>query len=244
MINKTLLTSFLCLLYAHTSSAIESATKQDTYEEILQLQNQLKETKLESSYHELNIASWPRTRPFGTSKTITVSRYSNTYDLYMWWEQGYLFAEAVPLSSSEAFICGAGWSYVQNIGNTVTMFDTTRFEDELGDSICQDFSSPIVFVITQWDLIFDYYVDFNQPFNLVRNGNPYDLVKVDGGITLSTTSTAPSSVGTISPDLTISIPSIQFRSLDGTSDIYLELRYNGETVDGLPTWALVNAGYN
>jgi len=238
--------SFIILMAIHSSLsfAVEDSIEQDLYIETSLLKNRVLENNSLSDSQEIIVSSWPNTRPFGTPKTITIEEYSDSYELYIWWEQGNLFAEAVPLNGSEPFICGSGWSYVQNIGSVVTVFDTVRFENSDGYSVCDEFTSPTIFAITQWEYIFDYYVDFNKPFNLVSSRNPYDLVRINNGITLTTPSTPSSSKGTISPDLTITIPAITYQSLSETADINLTLKYNGNTAGGLPTWVLLGAGYN
>jgi len=245
MIEKTLLFVVAILAYGPIVLAIEPGGPSSDYEEIYQLKTRINEDKFRSGYQELNLSSWPNSRPVGTSKTITVERFNSSFDLYIWWQEGYLLAEAVVLNGTAPFICGAGWNIVQSVSNVATLFDTIRFETQSGDSLCEEVTSSQVFAIVQWEYIFDYYADFNEPFNLVSNRNPYDLVRVNGGVTTATTST-PSTpgAGTVSPDLSISIPSIEYKSLSGTSDIYLELQFNGETAEGVLTWILLDAGFN
>lgn len=244
MIKRYLGLACLLALYSVPSFSIEKIDEQQLYKEISQLQDRINDSNTTSAIDEITIASWPNTRPFGTAKTITVVGFFDTYDLYMWWEQGYLFAEAVPLNGSEAFICGPGWGFIQNIGKVVTYFDTARFEDETESSVCDDFTSPKVFVILQYDFFNDRIADFQKPFNFVSTRNPEDIVRVAGGITLDSTTSSSTEKGIIRTDLSISIPAIDLQTISGTSEIFLELQYNGSTSDGTATWILDEAGFN
>jgi hypothetical protein len=245
---KKLLLVVLCFASFQIGLAIEPDREQSTQEEMFMLQNEFKEgqslNQSETRTQELNISSWPQKRPAGTPKQLTVENFRDSYDLYIWWEQGYLFAEAVPLNNTEPFICSPNWAIVQSVGSLVTIFDTVNFESEDDTSLCEDITSPKVFAVVQWELIYDYYADFNAPFNLVSTRDPFDLIRVNGGVNLSTSTTTTTSGGTIGADLTISIPAIDYKTLSGTQSIFLELKYNGDTANGIPTWALQNSGFN
>lgn len=217
-------------------------TDEALYKDLMLLKTQIQESKNSVKMMELNISAWPSNRPAWTSKALTITRYSEKYDLYMWWQEGYLFGQAVPLEGTEIFICSPSWVYVQDIGNFVSGFDTVKFDDSDGSSICGDFIEPVIFNITQWDYIFEYYVDFNLPFNLVYSDDARLAVLVNGGVTTNGSSTAQR--GTVAPNLDISIPSIDYESLGGTDDIWLELKYNGTSPDGSHAWKLGDGGYN
>lgn len=244
MIKIQLLAICMLTLTAVQSSAIEISEEQEFLKEISLLKDGLNDSATLDKIYEISLASWPTTRPFGTAKTITVSRFRESFDLYMWWEQGYLFAEAVPLGGTDAFICGPGWGFVQNLGNSITFFDTARFEDETESSVCGDFSSPKVFVIIQYEFLNDRVADFRQPFNFVSTRNAEHIVRVNGGVSLNSNSAESTEKGVVRTDLSISIPAIDLESISGTAEIYLDLKYNGSTSDGTPTWVLDKAGYN
>lgn len=216
--------------------------QRSTFKELLRIENQEKESLTEVSQIELNISSWPTTRPSFANRVATIERFNERYDLYMWWQEGYLFGEAVPLGGSEIFICSPAWLIVQEVGNFVSAFDTVKFEDSNGSSVCDDFSFPVVFYITQWEFIHDFYADFSQPFNLVWGNNASVAVTINGGVSANNT-TVSSNRATLGSDLGISIPSTDLQTTEGIRDIWLDLEYRGE-VDGNMTWILRSAGYN
>ncbi|MDX1491683.1 MAG: hypothetical protein R3332_10370 [Pseudohongiellaceae bacterium] len=214
-------------------AATPQTDEESAYRELLIQKHEFNKASRTSKQSKITSSDWPSTRPQGLSPAITMTSYSYSYDLYIWWsKEGYLFAEAVPLYNTEAFICSASWMFVQTINQTASAFDTVYFADIDDNSICGDFTDPVIFRIGQWNYLYSYYVNYNYPFNMVYGWDARKIVTINGGVHTSS--------GTVSDALDITIESIDFLS----SSIWLNLQFDGNNDNGELIWKLDSAGFN
>jgi len=229
----------LCCFSASTNAIEPTAPDTVLMKQLMHLQVQVNESSQGIAQSELTAAQFPLNRPTGLEKSLSLKSFNVPYDLYVWQQDGYLFAEAVPTTAAGIYVCSSSWLLVQAYSNYVSAFNSARFVAADGSTVCGDYSQSVVFQITQWANLYDKLVDFAKPFNMVENQNADLAVLVNGGV-----SDGSSSAGTISANLDINIPSIDLDTAEGKRKVWVNLIYNGNLNDGTLSWKLGNAGYH
>lgn len=209
--------------------------------DLLRLEVQVNESAHTQTQSALTSIEFPNTRPEGLAKSLSLTSFTAPYDLFIWQQAGHLFGEAVPTSSVAIYICSSSWILVQSHNNFMSAFNSVRFANSDGGTVCENHAQPLIFQITQWEFLYDVLVDFTKPFNMIENQNADLAVLINGGV--STSSTAAAEKGSIAENLNINIPSIDYQTAAGAREVFLEMIYNGASADGSLTWKLGNAGF-
>ena len=113
------------------------------------------------------IKSFPSGHPTG-AVSATFAWFDESFDIYIWRENGDVWMEIVPLSSYAPFICGASFLIIQNN----IQYDTVMLETYAGDSQCGDIYVTSVFRLTQWSFYTDK-ADLDDEFTLFFDGGEY-----------------------------------------------------------------------
>lgn len=87
---------------------------------------------------------WPAEHPAHAQLVHVDEKYmiGSPYDIYLWWQDSFLWAEVVPLGES-AYFCGAGDDHLEQNGNDYITF----FTSEVGH-FCGDIKYPKVFMVS------------------------------------------------------------------------------------------------
>lgn len=228
------------LLLANSGFAVEpNQVDLNLQKDLLRLEVQVAQTSQTQTVSALSQDAFPSNRPDGLEKALALTSFSAPYDLYIWQQSGYLFGEMVPTSSAEVFLCSSSWILVQSLNDLVAAFNTTRFVNSAGETICEDYSQSIIFEITQWEFLYDTLADLSQPLNIVNNQYADLSIPVNGGVT----GTGSVETGQVSSTLDISIPSIELVTEIGNREIWLELIFSGSLDEGSYSWTLGDAGF-
>jgi hypothetical protein len=182
--------------------------------------------------------TYPSQHPSNAFKGESWSRASqgtdpDLFNIYVWRESGEAWLEIEPLLNSP-FICSSSFILIQNN----IQYDTVELVTFSGGSQCGDVYVDSIFNLSQWSH-YTQKADLSQPFTLIFQGvwETYTLdVSTDGGIP-----DEPDDTATLSPELNIHIPNLQYGSGSDTMNLWADFEFAGEN-DGSLIWKLSGFG--
>jgi hypothetical protein len=156
------------------------------------------------------------------------------FNIYVWRENGEAWLEIEPISNAP-FICSSNFVIIQNNN---TQYDTVKLVPLSGGYQCGDVHVTSIFNLGQWSS-YTYKADLNQAFTLIFSGvwDTYTLdISTDGGIP-----DQPDDTVTLSPELNIHIPNLQYKAGSDTMNLWADFIFAGES-DGSLIWKLSGFG--